>query len=309
MASPIKNVRPSVLWWNDKDKYKDITEPYRSVESFSTMQYIAFAATMEEVHTGQASVSKYPVQNGYMVSNHMIRQNRIIQLRAYIPETTLGGIDPEGAQVGAGIGAMAQKYLGLDITGATTFIGGVITDPFGVAENYIEGAIETIAAPVRGIANAVDKVTGWVGDTFEVDIGTDLGGLVGGLTPTNSRTAEAFKQLQDIQAKGILCRLGTVLTEYDNLALVKISVPTTIDTLSCMFVDLTFEEVIVVDTLGNIKGSLSTTEVTKEGEKNIIKQGEKFFDGGIVGAIKDVVDPVTKFGGKVIVNVNEMFPV
>lgn len=274
MASPVGNVTPSVLWYYTADKQ---------------LNFLAFAGTMEEVHTGQATVSKYPVQKGFEVSNHLIRHNKRIQVRAFIPEAIIGGLDVTGADSGFAIGQMAKDYLGVDVVNLSTLVGGVVTDPFGVASNYLEGAVSAVAPQVKTITDTVDTVTGKIDSWMGTDgaLSTNLSGAVDKFIPSTSRRIDAFRRIQDIQDNGYLCSLGTVLKEYSDLVLVEYSVPTTIDTLACMFVDLTFEQVLTVDSSGVQTVNLSMDKVSEEEKNNAMSQSEKFFDSDAFNWTKD----------------------
>ena len=274
MASPVNNVTPSVLWYYTADKM---------------LNYLAFAGTMEEIHTGQATVSKYPVQKGFEVSNHLIRHNKRIQVRAFIPEAIVGGLDVTGANSGFAIGQMAKDYIGVDVVNLSTLVGGVLTDPFGVATNYLEGAVSAVAPQVKTITDTVDTVTSKVDSWFGTDgaLSTNLSGAVNKFIPSTSRRIDAFRRIQDIQDSGYLCSLGTVLKEYSDLVLVEYSVPTTIDTLACMFVDLTFEQILTVDSSGEQVVNISMDKVSEKDKANAMSQGEKFFDSSALNWSRD----------------------
>lgn len=274
MASPVGNVTPSVLWYYTADKQ---------------LNFLAFTGTMEELHTGQATVSKYPVQKGFEVSNHLIRHNKRIQVRAFIPEAIIGGLDVTGADSGFAIGQMAKDYLGVDVVNLSTLVGGVVTDPFGVASNYLEGAVSAVAPQVKTITDTVDTVTGKIDSWMGTDgaLSTNLSGAVDKFIPSTSRRIDAFRRIQDIQDSGYICSLGTVLKEYSDLVLVEYSVPTTIDTLACMYVDLTFEQVLTVDSSGVQTVNLSMDKVSEEEKNNAMSQSEKFFDSDAFNWTKD----------------------
>lgn len=273
------NLKPSVLWYYDTG---DNTGP-------PVLKFIAFAATMEENHQGQATVSKYPVQKGFEVSNHMIRHNRIVNIRAYIPETLIGGLDVEGAAAGYALGGMANKYLGVNAAGVTSIAGGIIADPIGVANNYLSGAVSAAAPVIEGVTNTVDTATNTVAEWTGVGIGTDLSGSVEEYLPSTSRRLDAFDKIVKIQELGIMCELSTILREYKNLVLVSYSVPTTDATLSCMFVDLTFEEVLVVDATGKEVSTLNSQTATSEEKEDARKRAEGAYDSGAETIVKDTV--------------------
>jgi len=257
--STISNVTPSVLWFNEDDKLK----------------YIAFAATMEENHTGTATVSKYPVQSGFEVSSHLIRHNRQINIRAFIPENSLGGLELEGADAGFLVGNMANKYLGVDMVGLSTIVGGIVTDPTGVANNYLEGAVSSISTTVRSISDplrvAASTLDRWTGK-YNIGLEEKVGSLVGAVdkyTLSASRRINAFDTIQRIQEEGIMCALGTALHSYDNLVLVDYKIPTSIDAMTVMFVDLTFEQVRVESTTGGRETYISVGDVNDADAENV----------------------------------------
>ncbi len=282
------NLRPSVLWYYDTPEGG---EP--------TLKYLAFAATMEENHQGQAQVSKYPVQAGFMVSNHMIRQNRTVNIKAYIPETMLGGINAEDAQTGFAVGAMANKYLGVNAANVTSLVGGIVRDPTGVAENYLSGAVSEALPVVQGIANGRDyirdKTNEWTkGTKYETNLETGDAEKIEKFLPSESRRLDAFREFVKIQQKGILCELSTVLEEYSNLALISYSIPTTDSTLTCMLVDLTFEEVLIVDSTGSAVLTLNGATPSEEERADAVKRAEGAYDSGADSATKAFIDNPVK---------------
>lgn len=271
----ITNVSPSVLWYEDTN---------------GQLKYLAFAATMEENHTGTATVSKYPVQKGFEVSNHLIRHNRQIQVRAYIPENILGGIELEGAEAGFKLGNMANKYLGVDATGVSTIIGGVLTDPFGVAANYIEGAVSSVTTTIRGITDAGAVLAGNVDEFFGTNLSEGVKTITGAVNeyaPSNSRRINAFRIIQDIQENGTLCALGTALHNYSDLVLVDYKIPTSIEAMSVMFVDLTFEQILVLDSEGQKDTYITVGDTTATEEADAQRTVSKF-----TGTVKSGLDSI-----------------
>jgi len=57
----------------------------------TSSNYIKFHTVIAEDHQASAVVTKFPVQSGFDISNHSIRQNRVITLDAMITNTLLSG--------------------------------------------------------------------------------------------------------------------------------------------------------------------------------------------------------------------------
>lgn len=57
-------------------------------QSGDTWKYLSFDAVSTEVEKGASVVTKYPVDSGFLVSDHTIRQNKVIQLDAVITTST-----------------------------------------------------------------------------------------------------------------------------------------------------------------------------------------------------------------------------
>ena len=214
---------------------------------------------MEENHSGQAIVSKYPVQRGFLIANHLIRQNRVINVRAYIPEVLLGGIDPNGAEAGILLDSVASKF-GLDSGGILPIAGGILADPYGTLTNYLDGAVGAIAPVVGTIASAVDTTLGWFTEEPPFTLGGKEG-IVGQFLPKASRRINAFEMVQHIQENGLLCSLNTALKEYSDLVLINYNIPTNSETYSVIYLDLTFEQVKYVDALGKVDASITNSEL------------------------------------------------
>jgi len=56
-----------------------------------TEQDIRFHSVISEAHQAKSEVTKYPVQTGFQVSNHAIRQNRVIVIEAMISNHLIAG--------------------------------------------------------------------------------------------------------------------------------------------------------------------------------------------------------------------------
>ena len=56
-----------------------------------TTQYINFNAVVSEDHEAKATITKYPVQEGFHVSNHSIRHNRKVVLEGVITDVQIEG--------------------------------------------------------------------------------------------------------------------------------------------------------------------------------------------------------------------------
>jgi len=56
-----------------------------------TEQDIRFHSVISETHQAKSEVTKYPVQTGFQVSNHAIRQNRIVVIEAMISNHLVAG--------------------------------------------------------------------------------------------------------------------------------------------------------------------------------------------------------------------------
>lgn len=250
--------RPSILWYYD---------------SKGVLQYTPFLATVEEKHSGKATVSKYPVQNGFEVSNHMIRHNRVITISVLAPEAILGGLSLKLTETASNVGGLADNFLGTDIAGVTTIIGGVAGDPLGVAGNYLDGAISSLTPVAKGIASAVDTATGWLPEGFNTSLSDSI--EESNYLPSSSRRIALFDSLRYIQEKGILCSLSTVLHDYTNLALVNYDAPTNLETLSTAAFELTFEELLVVDSEGVAATNLNPSGATEEEKKKAIERASK----------------------------------
>lgn len=59
----------------------DINDPNNSDISYKNYSIFSFDAVPSEGHTAQSVVTKFPMSNGFVVSDHMIKQNRILKLK------------------------------------------------------------------------------------------------------------------------------------------------------------------------------------------------------------------------------------
>ena len=114
-----------------KDANKPNAEgPLSSVEKFfnadtvnvdNSWKVIEWDCVIEEGHRASNEVTKYPVQSGFMVSDHAIRENRILKLRGIIANVGLvpQGFDAMidlaakagGAILGTGFGAIVSSAI------------------------------------------------------------------------------------------------------------------------------------------------------------------------------------------------------
>jgi hypothetical protein len=202
------DARPFTMWWVDE-------------RNRGSVSYMTLDAVMEEFHTGKATVTKYPVQRGFEVSDHVIRHNKLLKVRGVVVNTDLGGIDVEGASTGGFLG----NLVGLGGLGST--VGGILADPIGTAGNYVDSAISaagTVLNPAIGVLNAGLEATGFEALTD----GTPIQELLTG-EKVASRLDNAFKNIERIQEAGILCQVSTILKVYDPVVLVEYNIPQTIE--------------------------------------------------------------------------------
>lgn len=273
------NVRPSILWWRDKDK---------------NLQTIPFIGVIEENHSASVEISKYPVQQGFTVSKNAIRHNRKISIKVLTPDAILGGIDPDGAVLGNQAEVLAAKF-GLDLGGYAPIAGGILADPFGVAGNYLDGMMSAAQPVVSGIASGIDSFTDWYTDGK----GTDYGDKVGKYFPTNSRRIQTFRQLEEIRENGYFCSLSTLMNDYNNLIMTNLDTPTTIETAHTAVFNITFEEVIVVDAEGDRVTTLNPDELSDEDIREANSRADKLNnpeDDVIGDTLNSAKDSVTDFG-------------
>lgn len=71
----------------------DNVRPTDFEEEERTLNTIRFHAVVSEDHTATTQITKFPVQNGFEVSNHAIRKNRQIKLQGLFTNTLLAGTE------------------------------------------------------------------------------------------------------------------------------------------------------------------------------------------------------------------------
>lgn len=235
-----------------------------------TTRMLAFTATMEEAHQGQSTVSKYPIQKGFQISNHMIRQNKVVNVKAVITNTDLGGVNATDASTGASIG----NLVGLG--GVGMVVGGVLSDPIGVASDYVGGMVDAAAEYVEPVFGIIDTAAKWLGEDI------NLSGVIDEYLTDPSRIQAALKSVQYIQDNGIICTLSTILKQYNNLVLVSYNTPSNTEYSNSIYLDLVFEQVIVTDGLGTVVGRVSPDIPAPAEQENLLEQakqvGGKFID-------------------------------
>lgn len=96
-------------------------------------QVIDFHAVTVEDHQASAQITKYPVQTGYHVSNHSIRQNRVVTIEAVISNLRLANLITTSGEV-----------TGLD--GGIVEGTGIITQSSGDTEYGADSQREVFAA-------------------------------------------------------------------------------------------------------------------------------------------------------------------
>jgi hypothetical protein len=261
----MSNFNPSILWFEDEIQQKE---------------FIAFPATMEEVLESSATVSKYPVQQGFEISNHMIRHNRKISLSAIVPETINGGIATGGAEAGSQVGGVIDSLFGTNLAGVTSVVGGVLADPKGVADSYIQGVTDSLTPVVSGIAGAVDEAAGW----FNIDTG--LSTTVSQYTQRNSRIQDTLDKLKQIQEDGLLCSLSTVHGNYNDLVLVNFVLTTNADSVTAAQIEMEFEEVIIVDNLGNRVTRVALSDLSPALQQDMMRKASTDFNN----QVDDILD-------------------
>lgn len=52
---------------------------------------VAFHSVFTESHEASTEITKYPVQTGFIISNHAIRKNRVVKIEALVTNTVLAG--------------------------------------------------------------------------------------------------------------------------------------------------------------------------------------------------------------------------
>jgi len=62
-----------------------------TLEGDEVAQTISFHEVISEAHVSSSEITKYPVQNGFQVSNHVIRKNRVVTIEGIITNTQLAG--------------------------------------------------------------------------------------------------------------------------------------------------------------------------------------------------------------------------
>lgn len=91
-------------------------------DNYSKPQSLIFHCVASEAYSITNSVTKFPVDSGFSVSDHTIRQNPIIQLEGIVSNTpmstmditSLGGIiQVGGAILGTGLGGVLNSAIGL----------------------------------------------------------------------------------------------------------------------------------------------------------------------------------------------------
>lgn len=81
----------------DETSFESITaenvRPIDFEEEDKTLNTIRFHAVISEDHSATTQITKFPVQNGFEISNHAIRKNRSIKLQGLFSNTILAGTE------------------------------------------------------------------------------------------------------------------------------------------------------------------------------------------------------------------------
>ena len=96
---------------------------------------IRFHAVVSEDHKSQTQITKFPVQNGFEISNHAIRKNRVITLEGVVSNTVLEGSN-------------AAQYTN-DLTSNT------INTVYAAMQALVQGAVPCTVETNLGIYNPV----------------------------------------------------------------------------------------------------------------------------------------------------------
>lgn len=276
--------KPFSVWWRDGD----------------SIEYLTLDATLEEEHRGEATISKYPVQRGFEVSDHMIRHNRKLVVKGVVTNIDIGGIDADGATIGGNLGHFVGGVRGGQIG---SIVGGIAADPKGVAGNYVDGAITaagTVLNPAIGVVNSTLEKFGK--DKLDFDSAQELISR----KEVQSKIRNMFDKIIKLNEGGYLCQVSTMLKTYDPVVLVSYKIPQTLEYSSVMLVELEFEEIKMVDYEGQEVKNAAIGDVTDNERDETTKKAKQTIGSNVVdkvtGFFKDGVGKLTKGSMKGVIN-------
>ena len=252
----MKKIDPCILWFKDKT---------------NTVQFITFPATMEEMIDTSTEISKYPVQNGFEISNHVIRKNKIISLKVYVPEVNTIGKD---------VTLATNEFItdgDTTIFGAISSVGGFLADPLGTA-------IDKVGDMAYALEGYVSNVVGFdVGEAYDIGMGmwdayTTGKGPLDEYEPEPSRIKSALTKLKSLQDNAYLSSLSTVHNKFHNLILTDIKFRMNSDSFTLADIELTFEQVVITDALGNVVTRIAPIDLDAAGATILTQELEGRFD-------------------------------
>jgi len=263
----VKKIDPCILWFKDKT---------------NTVQFITFPATMEEMIDTSTEISKYPVQNGFEISNHVIRKNKIISLKVYVPEVNTTGKDVTLA-TNEFISDGDESFFGM-----LSSVGGFLADPIGTA-------MDTIGDMAYALEDYVNDTVGFnVGDAFDTGMmvweklfNNDYS--VSNYEPEPSRIKSALTKLKNLQDNAYLSSLSTVHDKYHNLILTDIKFRVNSDSFTLADIELTFEQVVITDAFGNTVTRVAPIDLDEAGAIILTQELEGRFDS-ILGDVEAKAD-------------------
>lgn len=167
----------------------DVANGQQAEKIFNTFK---FDAVVSEEHDSQAIVTKFPVSSGFLVSDHIIKQNRMLRLTAVAANMQ-----------------NASMWM-LSAQGLSVATGAIFSNPM---------------IPILG------SVAGTVASAFE----------------TSNRLQSTFDLFNQFRAAGTLLYISTIAGPYLNCVVVGVRTKQDKMTSHILAVDVTFEELQVVD--------------------------------------------------------------
>lgn len=185
---------------------------------------VYFDLTDEERHVGMAEVTKYPVEDGPEVADHIRPVAAPLMLRCTISNTPLV---PSGNQPGTTPGEATPNDMGTTTVDAT---------PYQAPFNPLSAVVNPIGSVMNAIGNALSS------HDYHVDVP-----VVVFNTPFNAPVDTLFL-LNDIKEKGEILTIFTSIAEYDGMVLTKFELIRNASTGTGAEVELLFEPLTVVTT-------------------------------------------------------------
>ncbi|MBI0275404.1 hypothetical protein I6H07_06090 [Hafnia alvei] len=162
--------KPAIIMWQastdstpDADDFTVGDAPITSLtdpaEQKTNTQFYAykFDATVSEKHHASATVTKFPVSNGFIVSDHLIKNNRVLTLKVVATNMVND-----------------ETWL-MSVDGMAVISGAIFASPIGSLVGSAAALVQTSFETADRIASAYQKFLGFMSNGTKLYINTILG--------------------------------------------------------------------------------------------------------------------------------------